>query len=51
MRKDLWDDKKEKMNLIQHVFEHYSTFKKPLPSMHKDTLKRLALAWKRLKEE
>jgi hypothetical protein len=45
----MWDDRKEKMNLIQHIFERYATFRKPLLEMHKDTLRRLALAWAKMK--
>ena len=44
----LWDDRKEILAMIQHIFERYAGLPKPLPTMHKDTLRRLALAWAKL---
>lgn len=37
--------------MIQHIFERYALLKKPLHSQHMDTIRRLALVWKRLKED
>ena len=45
----MYNDKKEIMYMIQHIFERYAEFRKPLHPMHKDTLRRLALAYVRLK--
>jgi hypothetical protein len=47
-----WDDRREKLALIRHTFGNCLRYRRhgqrPLPPMHKDTVRRLAAAYARL---
>jgi hypothetical protein len=53
---DMWDDRREVTLLIRRAFENYLRYRRRsrlgrLHPVHKDTLRRLALAYARLTRE